>query len=153
MKKKQKGFTLVELLVVIAILAILATVSIVGYTSFIERAEKSNETTEAHQIELSLESALIVNDCVKVRSADGNVSGIWACKDSTGKVYFATAKPDDVKDEDVYDLSDDIKDLSAKLNITGNDLQYGSVLVMEGVAAPQTTPATGDNATGEGGEA
>lgn len=34
----KKGFTLVELLVVIAILAILATVSVVGYTSFIESA-------------------------------------------------------------------------------------------------------------------
>ena len=33
---KKKGFTLVELLVVIAILAILATVSVVGYTSYIE---------------------------------------------------------------------------------------------------------------------
>ena len=33
---KMKGFTLVELLVVIAILAILATVSVVGYTSYIE---------------------------------------------------------------------------------------------------------------------
>ena len=38
---KTKGFTLVELLVVIAILAILATVSVVGYTSYIENA---NET-------------------------------------------------------------------------------------------------------------
>ncbi len=35
---KKRGFTLVELLVVIAILAILATVSVVGYTSFIESA-------------------------------------------------------------------------------------------------------------------
>ena len=32
----KKGFTLVELLVVIAILAILATVSVVGYTAYIE---------------------------------------------------------------------------------------------------------------------
>ncbi|MBQ9979280.1 MAG: prepilin-type N-terminal cleavage/methylation domain-containing protein, partial [Clostridia bacterium] len=40
---KNKGFTLVELLVVIAILAILATVSVVGYTSFIESATVSND--------------------------------------------------------------------------------------------------------------
>ena len=38
---KTKGFTLVELLVVIAILAILATVSVVGYTSYIENANKT----------------------------------------------------------------------------------------------------------------
>ncbi|MBR2967016.1 MAG: prepilin-type N-terminal cleavage/methylation domain-containing protein [Clostridia bacterium] len=41
MKSTKKGFTLVELLVVIAILAILATVSVVGYTAFVERANRS----------------------------------------------------------------------------------------------------------------
>ena len=46
---KTKGFTLVELLVVIAILAILATVSVVGYTSFIDSAKDSNAETELHQ--------------------------------------------------------------------------------------------------------
>jgi len=41
--KKRKGFTLVELLVVIAILAIFATVSIVSYTSFTRKASLSND--------------------------------------------------------------------------------------------------------------
>ena len=38
-KTNNKGFTLVELLVVIAILAVLATVGIVGYTSFTKKAK------------------------------------------------------------------------------------------------------------------
>ncbi len=42
--KQKRGFTLVEMLVVIAILAVLATVSVVGYTSFIERANLSKDT-------------------------------------------------------------------------------------------------------------
>lgn len=141
MKKNQKGFTLVELLVVIAILAILATVSIVGYTSFIERAEKSNETTEAHQIELSLESALIVNDCVKVKE------NIYAVKNSKGEVYFASEKPEDVKEEDVYDLSKDLAEFADKLTNTSNNLMYGSTVVMTGVEAPKandTNTSTGD---------
>ncbi len=52
MKKgnKKKGFTLVELLVVIAILAILASVSVVGYLSFTEKAKISNIETEMTQI-------------------------------------------------------------------------------------------------------
>lgn len=130
MKKNQKGFTLVELLVVIAILAILATVSVVGYTSFIERAEKSNETTEAHQIELSLESALIVNDYVKIRDEDANnVKGIWACKNSDGKVYFTYDAP--TTDKKIYDLSKDLKDFAGDLEITNNNLMYGSTVVMK----------------------
>ena len=47
---KMKGFTLVELLVVIAILAILATVSVVGYTSFIKSAYISNDENIAAQL-------------------------------------------------------------------------------------------------------
>lgn len=47
---KRKGFTLVELLVVIAILAILATVSVVGYTSFIKSAYISNDENIAAQL-------------------------------------------------------------------------------------------------------
>ena len=58
-KQNKKGFTLVELLVVIAILAILATVSVVGYSQFTEKAKKSNDETELHQIALIIESQLI----------------------------------------------------------------------------------------------
>lgn len=61
MKNTKKGFTLVELLVVIAILAILATVSVVGYTSFIQKANDSNAATELHQVVTYLESELLVD--------------------------------------------------------------------------------------------
>ena len=47
---KTKGFTLVELLVVIAILAILATVSVVGYTTYINNANDSVAVQELTQI-------------------------------------------------------------------------------------------------------
>ena len=63
MKKTNfKGFTLVELLVVIAILAILATVSVVGYTSFIERAHMSNDTSLIHQLNSFKDAYLIGKD-------------------------------------------------------------------------------------------
>ena len=50
MKNSKKGFTLVELLVVIAILAILATVAVVGYTSFTEKAQQSVDQQLVDQI-------------------------------------------------------------------------------------------------------
>ena len=40
-KNTKKGFTLVELLVVIAILAILASVAVVGYTAFVDQANNN----------------------------------------------------------------------------------------------------------------
>ena len=54
MKKTRKGFTLVELLVVIAIVAILATVAIIGYTSFTKKAEESNDRTLVAQLNTAI---------------------------------------------------------------------------------------------------
>ena len=56
--KKRKGFTLVELLVVIAILAILASVSVVGYVSFTNKAKESNALQEMTQVKTTLLAAL-----------------------------------------------------------------------------------------------
>ena len=58
---KKKGFTLVELLVVIAIIAILAVVSVVGYTVFIDRANMSADQQAVTQMNTMLE-ALDVNN-------------------------------------------------------------------------------------------
>lgn len=59
---KKKGFTLVELLVVIAILAILATVSVVGYTSFIERANVAVDEDLASQLNHFLAAYQVKNN-------------------------------------------------------------------------------------------
>ncbi len=59
---KKKGFTLVELLVVIAIIAILAAVSVVGYTAFIGRANESNAMTEASQVEEAIKANLMAGE-------------------------------------------------------------------------------------------
>lgn len=65
-KNTQKGFTLVELLVVIAILAILASVAVVGYTSFIEKADKQAAATEMDQVVGIIDNAFLVETAVKV---------------------------------------------------------------------------------------
>lgn len=60
-QQKRKGFTLVELLIVIAILAILATVSVVGYTAFIKRARQSVDEQFVTQLNTILASAEVVD--------------------------------------------------------------------------------------------
>ena len=64
MKNTKKGFTLVELLVVIAILAILATVAVVGYTSFTRKADISNDTVISKEL-TTLIQATDINDPVE----------------------------------------------------------------------------------------
>lgn len=87
MKKKNKGFTLVELLVVIAILAVLATVAVVGYTMFVKKANNSNALTELKQAENIVLSRAV--------SADGQVDEEIVCSGvefqyskALGKVIF-----------------------------------------------------------------
>ena len=50
-KTLKKGFTLVELIVVIAIIAILSTVAVVGYSAFIKNANQSKVNQELAQAE------------------------------------------------------------------------------------------------------
>lgn len=61
-KKTKKGFTLVELLVVIAILAVLASVSVIGYLGFVEKARNSDAVTELAQVRELLRAELIDGD-------------------------------------------------------------------------------------------
>ena len=60
-QKERKGFTLVELLVVIAILAVLASVSVVGYLGFTTKAKNSNALTELTQAKEVIRAELIDN--------------------------------------------------------------------------------------------
>jgi len=68
MKNTKKGFTLVELLIVIAIIAILATVSIIGYTSFIDKANQSADQQGVTQMNTVLNAAQVSEKLV----VDGN---------------------------------------------------------------------------------
>ena len=117
----KKGFTLVELLVVIAILAILATVSVVGYTSFITRAEVSNAQTEAHQIATIIESSVVGVDYVIVDNTTG--AEIYAY-DNDGTLTFATTAPAVTGTAKTADLSTDLKEYLADLTLNGTVLEY-----------------------------
>lgn len=82
MKTKKKGFTLVELLVVIAILAILATVSVVGYLSFTEKAKQSKGETEMAQI----------REVIRGQLLDGNEICVSTGTDSHLTLYVNDGK-------------------------------------------------------------
>ena len=107
MKNTKKGFTLVELLVVIAILAILASVAVVGYSAFLDKANESAAKSEAHQIEMAIESALMVDDVVLVKADDATtanvIEAIYAIKGTNGTITFANALPEGVTaaDDDI----------------------------------------------------
>ena len=117
-KNTQKGFTLVELLVVIAILAILASVAVVGYTAFIERADKQAADTEVAQIEALLDAALLTDGKVEIKKADNSyilitkAAGVITVTAPTSATTGAT------------DLTAELGTLVSKLNVTDAKLTY-----------------------------
>lgn len=87
MFKKNGGFTLVELIVVIAILAILAGVAVPAYTGYIEKANNTACLAELSAIQTAAQSACAMNgkalESVTV-TQDGTISMVPAA--GTGEV-------------------------------------------------------------------
>lgn len=132
-KKLQKGFTLVELLVVIAILAVLATVSVVGYTSFIAKANNSNALTELKQCEDIILSDLIATgkekDAVKRIPSDAATDAaadvVFKYSIGTGKVEIIVNKTTPLTRDQMKEVSVDLDQINGEFfavdGYNGND--------------------------------
>ncbi|MGO3702052.1 MAG: type II secretion system protein [Candidatus Saccharimonadales bacterium] len=105
---KEKGFTIVELLIVIVVIAILAAISIVAFTGVQQRGRDSNRTSDASNIAKALTAytsegnewpadAAAAQTALTDTSASVNVSSEVA-----GKVESASNTPTNNTDNDDY---------------------------------------------------
>ena len=79
-KNNKKGFTLVELLVVIAVISIISTISVLGYKNYIINSSKSKDKALINQINRTIESEKLYGETIEYTIAyilqdmfDGNV--------------------------------------------------------------------------------
>lgn len=119
MKKKKKGFTLIELIAVIAILAVLAVIAVPRVISYVEKSKKVAIQTEAATIYNAAEAAY--NDG-KLKIKDGNpLVGETGAK-SFDEVTVSNAVTA-LKSQDLLSNVNDSKLIKKQENITLNDLK------------------------------
>lgn len=75
-----RGFTLVELMVVVAIVAILASVAIPAYSNYVDRAKQSEAVAALMRVKMDQESYWADNNCyaqtVGLLSSFGNTNAV-----------------------------------------------------------------------------
>ncbi len=82
----QKGFTLIELMIVVAIIGILAAIAIPQYQNYIARSQASEAFTLADGLKATIATNLQSGTCF----ADGKASATAGTDDITGKYGKAT---------------------------------------------------------------
>lgn len=92
---RQRGFTIVELLIVIVVIAILASITVVAYTGISQRARNTARLAAVKQAEQAVQIAIASNSASAVFGAL-NSSGGWqrACIGNGHENLDGTGQPD-----------------------------------------------------------
>ena len=166
----KKGFTLVELVVVIAVIAILAAVSVGAYFGVTESASNSKLTQEGASIKLNItllgsegkdycslnNEYLIINDLTTFNSELNNNSGInynvltngdGNINEEYPTINFITVSVDEGRYDYFEYATPDVVDKYIKVHIISGDSEIVNGEI--GVSAPSTPDEVIDNYVGD----
>ncbi|MDI1240272.1 MAG: prepilin-type N-terminal cleavage/methylation domain-containing protein [Polaromonas sp.] len=90
-RSMQKGFTLIELMIVVAIIGILAAVALPAYQDYTVRAKMSEVILAASACRTSVTETRQTNNAASLPTA-----GLWGCESSTStSKYVSSIRTDD----------------------------------------------------------
>jgi general secretion pathway protein G len=115
--KKQKGFTLMELIVAMAILAILTTGGLTTYTRSLKRGRDAQRKSDLSQIQKALELYFNDKSSYPLDNGSGQIGSdacqgstcVWgtsAFEDSTGTVYMKLLPQDPIESQSYFYRAD-----------------------------------------------
>ena len=85
-RSMQKGFTLIELMIVVAIIGILAAVALPAYQDYTKRAKMSEAILAASACRTSITEVFQTNSAASLPAA-----GAWGCESSTPTSKYVSA--------------------------------------------------------------